>query len=135
MARTRIHNVSAAQWSANGESLGTQDLTLPSNDIFGANVFSAAEQRKRLPKHVFAQLNATIARGAELDTSLADAVAGALKLLDEALATERRFDPIGAHVAARLQLGDGRPNELRRASDRVNRHGREALQPQQTRKR
>ena len=66
--------------------------------------------------------------------SLADAVAGALKLLDEALATERRFDPIGAHVAARLQLGDGRPNELRRASDRVNRHGREALQPQQTRK-
>ncbi len=79
MARTRIHNVSAAQWSANGESLGTQDLTLPSNDIFGANVFSAAEQRKRLPKHVFAQLNATIARGAELDTSLADAVAQAMK--------------------------------------------------------
>jgi glutamine synthetase len=79
MARTRIHNVSAAQWSANGESLGAQDLTLPSNDIFGANVFSAAEQRKRLPKHVFAQLNATIARGAELDTSLADAAAQAMK--------------------------------------------------------
>jgi len=79
MARTRIHNVSAAQWSANGESLGAQDLTQPANEIFGANVFSAAEQRKRLPKHVFSLLSATIGRGAELDTSLADAVAQAMK--------------------------------------------------------
>ena len=79
MARTRIHNVSAAQWSANGESLGAQDLTQPGNQLFGANVFSAAEQRKRLPKHVYSQLRATIARGAELDTSLADAVAQAMK--------------------------------------------------------
>ena len=58
MARTRIHNVSAAQWSANGESLGAQDLTQPGNELFGANVFSAAEQRKRLPKHVYSQLRA-----------------------------------------------------------------------------
>ncbi|MGD1051370.1 MAG: glutamine synthetase III, partial [Solirubrobacteraceae bacterium] len=79
MARTRIHNVSAAQWSANGESLGAQDLTQPGSELFGANVFSAAEQRKRLPKHVYSQLRATIARGAELDTSLADAVAQAMK--------------------------------------------------------
>jgi glutamine synthetase len=79
MARTRIHNVSAAQWSANGESLGAQDLTQPVNQIFGSNVFSAAEQRKRLPKHVYSQLRATIARGTELDVSLADAVAQAMK--------------------------------------------------------
>jgi len=79
MARTRIHNVSAAQWSANGESLGAQDLTQSGSELFGANVFSAAEQRKRLPKHVYSQLRATIARGAELDTSLADAVAQAMK--------------------------------------------------------
>jgi glutamine synthetase len=79
MARTRIHNVSAAQWSANGESLGAQDLTQPGNDLFGANVFSPSEQRKRLPKHVYSQLRATIARGTELDTSLADAVAQAMK--------------------------------------------------------
>src|SRR5580692_6476925 len=79
MPRTRIHNVSAAQWSANGESLGARDLTQTANQIFGANVFSLAEQRKRLPKHVFSQLRTTIARGAELDTSLADAVAQAMK--------------------------------------------------------
>ena len=42
MARTRIHNVSAAQWSANGERLGAQDLTQPDNELFGANVFSPA---------------------------------------------------------------------------------------------
>jgi glutamine synthetase len=79
MARTRIHNVSAAQWSADGDALGTQDLTQGSNQVFGANVFSAAEQRKRLPKHVYAQLRATLARGDELDTSLADMVAQAMK--------------------------------------------------------
>ena len=79
MPRTRIHNVSAAQWSANGAALGTRDLTQAANDVFGANVFSAAEQRKRLPKHVFAQLQATIARGEELDTAIADVVATAMK--------------------------------------------------------
>jgi glutamine synthetase len=79
MPRTRIHNVSAAQWSANGEGLGGRDLTQTANQVFGANVFSAAEQRKRLPKHVYAQLRTTVARGAELDTSLADAVAQAMK--------------------------------------------------------
>ena len=79
MPRTRIHNVSAAQWSANGEGLGGRDLTQTANQVFGANVFSLAEQRKRLPKHVYSQLRTTIARGAELDTSLADAVAQAMK--------------------------------------------------------
>ena len=29
------------------------DLTQAGNEVFGANVFSAAEQRKRLPKHVY----------------------------------------------------------------------------------
>ena len=79
MPRTRIHNVSAAQWSANGEGLGGRDLTQSANQVFGANVFSLAEQRKRLPRHIYSQLRATIARGAELDTSLADAVAQAMK--------------------------------------------------------
>ena len=79
MPRTRIHNVSAAQWSANGEALGARDLTQIANQNFGANVFSLAEQRKRLPKHVFSQLQGTIAQGAELDTSLADSVAQAMK--------------------------------------------------------
>jgi glutamine synthetase len=79
MARTRIHNVSAAQWSANGDALGTRDLTESGNQQFGENVFSLSEQRKRLPKHVYSQLRATLARGEELDTSLADMVAQAMK--------------------------------------------------------
>jgi glutamine synthetase len=79
MPRTRQHNVTAAQWSANGSALGSPDLTLPGNQIFGANVFSPTVQRQRLPKHVFKALQKTLARGEALDTSLADAVAQAMK--------------------------------------------------------
>ena len=77
--RTRQHNVTAAQWSANGSALGTPDLTLPSNQVFAANVFSANLQRHRLPKHVYRALQRTLAHGEALDTSLADAVAQAMK--------------------------------------------------------
>ena len=79
MPRTRQQNVTAAQWSANGSALGSPDLTLQDNQVFGANVFSAAVQRHRLPKHVFKALQRTLARGEALDTSLADAVAQAMK--------------------------------------------------------
>jgi glutamine synthetase len=78
-SRTRQHNVNAVQWAANGSALGTQDLTLSANQVFGANVFSLAVQRQRLPKHVFRQLQSTLARGEALDPSLADAVALAMK--------------------------------------------------------
>ena len=77
--RTRQHNVNAAQWAANGSALGAQDLTRPGNQVFGSNVFSLAVQRQRLPKHVFRQLQATLARGEALDPALADAVALAMK--------------------------------------------------------
>jgi glutamine synthetase len=79
MPRTRQQNVTAAQWSANGSSIGSPDLTLPDNQVFGANVFSPALQRHRLPKHVYKALQRTLARGEALDTSLADAVAQAMK--------------------------------------------------------
>ena len=39
-SRTRQHNVTAAQWSANGAAMGVSDLTAPGADIFGENVFS-----------------------------------------------------------------------------------------------
>jgi glutamine synthetase len=71
--------VTAAQWSANGSALGSLDLTQPGNQIFASNVFSVAVQRQRLPKHVFKALQRTLARGEALDTSLADAVAQAMK--------------------------------------------------------
>ena len=79
MARIRQQNVLAAQWAPNGGALGALDLTAPDNQIFGANVFSPAVQRQRLPKDVFRRLQHSLARGEALDTSLADAVALAMK--------------------------------------------------------
>jgi glutamine synthetase len=79
MARIRQQNVLAAQWAPNGGALGAPDLTVPDNQVFGANVFSPAVQRQRLPTDVFNRLQVTLARGEALDTSLADAVALAMK--------------------------------------------------------
>src|ERR1700757_3837716 len=79
MPRIRQQNVLAAQWTPNGGALGAADLTVPDNQVFGANVFSPAAQRQRLPKDVFRRLQDTLARGASLDTSLADSVAVAMK--------------------------------------------------------
>jgi glutamine synthetase len=75
----RQQNVLAAQWAPNGGAIGAPDLTIPDNQFFGANVFSSAIQRQRLPKDVFQRLQVTLARGEALDTSLADAVALAMK--------------------------------------------------------
>jgi len=79
MPRIRQQNVIAAQWTPNGGALGAPDLTSPDNQIFGINVFSPAVQRQRLPKDVYRALSKTLARGEALDTSLADAVALAMK--------------------------------------------------------
>ena len=79
MPRIRQHNVTAAQWSPNGGALGSVDLTQPSNYPFGANVFSQAVQRHRLPKETYKQLQRTLENGEPLDPSLADAVALAMK--------------------------------------------------------
>jgi glutamine synthetase len=75
----RQQNVLAAQWSPNGLRLGAPDLTASDNQVFGENVFSPAIQRQRLPKDVYKRLSKTLARGDALDTSLADAVALAMK--------------------------------------------------------
>jgi glutamine synthetase len=79
MPRIRQQNVLAAQWAPNGGALGAPDLTLSDNQVFGANVFSRAVQRQRLSSDVFNRLQQTLARGEALDTSLADAVALAMK--------------------------------------------------------
>jgi glutamine synthetase len=79
MPRIRQQNVLAAQWTPNGGALGAPDLTIPDNQVFGANVFSTAVQRQRLPKDVFRRLQQTLAKGEALDTSLADSVALAMK--------------------------------------------------------
>jgi glutamine synthetase len=79
MPRIRQQNVFAAQWAPNGGALGAPDLTVSDNQVFGANVFSRAVQRQRLSSDVFNRLQDTLARGLALDTSLADAVALAMK--------------------------------------------------------
>ena len=79
MPQIRQQNVLAARWTPNGGALGAPDLTAPDNQIFGANVFSPAVQRQRLPRDIFRRLQHTLARGEALDTSLADAVALAMK--------------------------------------------------------
>jgi glutamine synthetase len=75
----RTQNVLAAQWSPNGETLGSTDLTVAANQVFGTNVFSPAVQRQRLPKSVYQRLQATLSRGEAIDTSLADQIAAAMK--------------------------------------------------------
>jgi glutamine synthetase len=79
MTRIRQQNVTAAQWSSNGEALGAIDLTLPENEAFGANVFSVAVQRERLPGDVFEKLQAALEAGEGIDPEIADAVAAAMK--------------------------------------------------------
>jgi glutamine synthetase len=78
MSRIRQQNVTAAQWSSDGDSLGALDLTLPENAAFGANVFGVEVQKERLPADVFEKLQATLDHGDALDPSLADAVAAAM---------------------------------------------------------
>ena len=78
MSRIRQQNVTAAQWSSDGDSLGAPDLTLPENAAFGANVFDVEVQKERLPADVFEKLQATLEHGESLDPSLADAVAEAM---------------------------------------------------------
>ncbi len=79
MPRTRQHNITAAQWSPNGGSLGRTDLTQPASYPFGEDVFSAAVQRQRLPKEAYRRLQQVLEEGEALDAPLADAVALAMK--------------------------------------------------------
>ena len=51
----------------------------PLADTFGRNVFSLSVMKKRLPKHVYKAVAATIEAGASMDAALADYVAVAMK--------------------------------------------------------
>ena len=48
-------------------------------EIFGKNVFNEVVMKERLPKSVFKKMKKTIEDGAELDPSIADVVAHAMK--------------------------------------------------------
>src|SRR3954464_13638126 len=79
LSTTAQRNLAAAQWSPNGGQLGSPDLTVPSNQVYGLNVFGQAAQRAHLPKSVYARLTLTLEKGEPLDLELADGVAAAMR--------------------------------------------------------
>ncbi len=79
MPRTRMTNVSAAQWSPNGGAMGQSDLTQAGAYAFGENVFSPAVQRQRLSPPAYKRLQETLDSGLPLDPALADDIASAMK--------------------------------------------------------
>jgi glutamine synthetase len=79
LSTTAQRNLAAAQWSPNGGQLGSPDLTVASNQVYGLNVFGPAAQRAHLPKSVFARLTRTLEKGEPLDLELADGVAAAMR--------------------------------------------------------
>src|SRR5918997_4970795 len=79
MPRTRMTNVSAAQWSPNGGAMGQSDLTQAGAYAFGENVFSPAVQRQRLSPPSYKRLQETLDSGLPLEPGLADEVAAAMK--------------------------------------------------------
>ncbi len=48
-------------------------------EVFGSSVFNDSVMRERLPKNIYKSLRKTIAEGSELDPSVADVVANAMK--------------------------------------------------------
>ena len=76
---TTSMNIAAAQWSPNGNAMGSPDLSEPTNVLYGRNVFSPATQRQRLPKSVYQRVQAVLARGEMLDLALADTIASAMR--------------------------------------------------------
>jgi glutamine synthetase len=84
-ATPRFDNLAAAtRWEVTKGSNGRHERrnTSPESDleqIFGELTFGLAEMRSRLPKQVYRALIATIDRGMELDATVSDAVALAMK--------------------------------------------------------
>jgi glutamine synthetase len=70
-----LRTIAGARYQLNRVDFKTTHL----KEIFGANVFSEAVQRDRLPKPAFKALQKTIRQGAPLDPAIADTVASVMK--------------------------------------------------------
>jgi glutamine synthetase len=76
----RFDSLRAAKYWTPAEEVASSsksDTDLPA--IFGTNTFGLAEMQSRLPKPIYKALLATIEEGRELDPTIADAVAVAMK--------------------------------------------------------
>jgi glutamine synthetase len=85
MAKTtaRFDTLAAARWEPGRTDGRRERRNLPPplkiEEIFGESTFGLWEMRARLPKQIYRALIATIEKGTELDPSVADAVALAMK--------------------------------------------------------
>ncbi|MBL8024066.1 MAG: glutamine synthetase III [Elusimicrobia bacterium] len=74
---TKRASASAAIHSSNGRSLSAEPTL---SEIFGSNVFSEREMKKRLPKNIHAALRKVMLGEAELTLDVANVVAEAMKV-------------------------------------------------------
>ena len=78
MTNARSSAIAAiTSYKSNGQAWNFRET--PTSEIFGANVFSESIMKDRLPKSVYKALQATIKQGKQIDSSIADAVAMAMK--------------------------------------------------------
>src|SRR4051812_3304948 len=59
--------------------MGSLDLTVPGNQIFGLNVFGPVAQQQYLPKSLYKRLQSSLESGLPLDLDLADGVASGMR--------------------------------------------------------
>ncbi|MCJ8331656.1 MAG: glutamine synthetase III, partial [Lentisphaeria bacterium] len=69
-SKARLEAISAVNRYEQEETINYEEI--PSQELFGANVFSIAVMQERLPKAVFKKILKTIEDGEKLDTSIAD---------------------------------------------------------------
>jgi glutamine synthetase len=72
-----IAAVTHTHWKAAGQPTAPSEMRV--GDLFGINVFSDSVMRERLPEKIYKALRDTIKKGAPLDSSVADAVAEAMR--------------------------------------------------------
>jgi len=82
-ATARFDIMAAAGWRPDGRNLSPERRGIPRpwsiEEIFGESTFGLTEMRARLPKQIYRALCSTLEEGTELDPSVADAVALAMK--------------------------------------------------------
>ncbi len=82
-ATARYDIMAAAGWKPDGRNLAPERRGVPKpwniEEIFGESTFGLSEMRARLPKQIYKALCSTMEQGTELDASVADAVALAMK--------------------------------------------------------
>ena len=75
----RFDTLAAAKYSSPMSDGGDEQKRTNLGEVFGENVFGLHQMKSRLPKPQFEALLSTMRSGTELDPSVADAVAVAMK--------------------------------------------------------